>query len=73
MKISSRLHRQRNALAFVPASERQGFIVDRMLWRDPNRTYAANSRTLDESQSLDGLSMKRSGKRTVITLQYKPV
>jgi hypothetical protein len=73
MKISSRSRRQRNALAFVPASKRQGYIVDRMLRRNPNRIYAANLRPQDESQSLDGLSMKRSGKKTVITLHYKPV
>ena len=73
MKISSRSLRQRNALAFVPASKRQGFIVDRMLWRDPSRTYAATQGPRDESRILDGLSMKRSGKKTVVTLHYTPV
>jgi hypothetical protein len=73
MKISIRSRRQRSALAFVPASKRQAFIVDRMLCRDPGRTYAATQAPHDESRILDGLSMKRSGKKTVVTLQYKHV
>jgi hypothetical protein len=76
MKISTRNRRQRSSLALVPASKRLEFIVMRTLLRDPLRTYAATQGPQEESQSpqsLDGLSMKRSGKKTVITLRYKPV
>lgn len=73
MKFSSRSRRQRNALAFVPGRKRQEFIVVRMLWRDPGRTYAATQVQRDESRILDGLSSKRSGKKTIVTLHYKPV
>lgn len=79
MKISTRNRRQRSSLALVPASKRLEFIVMRTLLRDPLRTYAATQGPQEESQSrqnldgLSGLSMKRSGKKTVITLQYKPV